>query len=81
MINTQIFIFEMLNLYLCIKGFSPLHHACNRGHSAMVFELLRLCVPIDVRNDSLETPLHLAVYSGNLLIVDQLLGMEYNSLC
>eukprot|EP01038_Epipyxis_sp_PR26KG_P012045 gene12045-16119_t len=60
------------------QGFSLLHHACNRGHVEIVYELLRMCLPIDARNDSQETPLHLAVYSGNILIVDMLLDKGAN---
>lgn len=56
-----------------MDGYSLLHHACNRGHAAVVSELLKSYFPINLKNESGETPLHLAVYSGNLLIVEQLL--------
>ena len=59
-------------------GYTPLHHACNRGHALIVAELLRLNALIDCKNDNGETPLHLAVYAGNILIVDQLLDFEAN---
>ena len=64
-----------------LDGFSLLHYACNRGHAAIVSELLRALLPIDIRNASNETPLHLAVYCGNLLIVEQLIdrGADINA--
>jgi hypothetical protein len=64
-----------------LNGFTPLHHACNRGHALVAAELLRLNALIDSRNDNGETPLHLAVYAGNILIVDQLLdfGADVNA--
>eukprot|EP00428_Durinskia_dybowskii_P086013 CAMPEP_0170444502 /NCGR_PEP_ID=MMETSP0117_2-20130122/48563_1 /TAXON_ID=400756 /ORGANISM="Durinskia baltica, Strain CSIRO CS-38" /LENGTH=177 /DNA_ID=CAMNT_0010705317 /DNA_START=63 /DNA_END=593 /DNA_ORIENTATION=- len=63
-----------------LNGFTPLHHACNRGHALVAAELLRLNALIDSKNDNGETPLHLAVYAGNILIVDQLLdfGADVN---
>jgi hypothetical protein len=54
-------------------GFTPLHHACNRNHADMVNELLKLNVNINATNDNNESPLHLAVYNGSMLIVEQLL--------
>jgi hypothetical protein len=64
-----------------LGGYTPLHHACNRGHALVAAELLRLNAAIDCRNDNGETPLHLAVYAGNILIVDQLLdfGADINA--
>ena len=61
-----------------LNGYTPLHHACNRGHALVVAELLRLNALIDHPSDSGETPLHLAVYAGNILIVDQLLDFGAN---
>ena len=61
-----------------LNGFTPLHHACNRGHALVAAELLRLNASIDSKNDSGETPLHLAVYAGNILTVDQLLDFGAN---
>ena len=58
-----------------LNGYTPLHHACNRGHANIVFDLLKLRAPVDAVNDAGETALHLAVYAGNILIVDQLLDM------
>ena len=52
-------------------GFTPLHHACNRDHADMVNELLKLNVNINATNDNNESPLHLAVYNGSMLIVEQ----------
>lgn len=65
-----------------LNGYTPLHHACNRGHALVAAELLRLNATIDCKNDNGETPLHLAVYAGNILIVDQLLdfGADINAL-
>lgn len=59
-----------------LNGYTPLHHACNRGHALVAAELLRLNALIDCKNDNGETPLHLAVYAGNILIVDQLLDFD-----
>lgn len=59
-----------------MNGYTPLHHACNRGHALVAAELLRLNALIDCKNDNGETPLHLAVYAGNILIVDQLLDFD-----
>eukprot|EP01036_Dinobryon_divergens_P029777 gene29777-38922_t len=56
-----------------LGGFTPLHHACNRGHAHIVSELIKMRIPVNCVNDSGETPLHLAVYAGNILIVEQLL--------
>ena len=56
-----------------LHGYTPLHHACNRGHVHIVAELLLCHARINSKNDNGETPLHLAVYAGNILIVDQLI--------
>jgi ankyrin repeat protein len=61
-----------------LNGFTPLHHASNRGHAQIVAELLKHNVAIDIQNDFGETPLHLAVYAGNILIVDQLIDKGAN---
>mmetsp|Transcript_7290 Transcript_7290/g.12240 ORF Transcript_7290/g.12240 Transcript_7290/m.12240 type:complete len:340 (-) Transcript_7290:251-1270(-) len=64
-----------------LNGYTPLHHACNRGHGNVVSVLLSANIPVDSKNDSGETPLHLAAYMGHLLIVEQLLdcGANINS--
>jgi ankyrin repeat protein len=64
-----------------LDGFTPLHHAANRGHSNVVLVLIRAQHAIDQPNDAGETPLHLACYVGHLLIVEQLLdcGANINS--
>jgi hypothetical protein len=56
-----------------LNGYTPLHHACSRGHAIIVFEVLRLKVPVDATNDNGESALHLAVYAGHILITEQLL--------
>lgn len=57
-----------------LAGYTPLHHACNRGHLAVVSEILRIHLSfINAINDTGETSLHLAVYAGNMTIVEQLL--------
>jgi ankyrin repeat protein len=62
-----------LNNIKGMSGFTLLHHACNRGHMLMVFELIKAKVDVLAINDGGETALHLAAYSGNLLVVEQLL--------
>lgn len=71
---------QLLQKVRGLGGYTPLHHACNRGHAVMVSELLKFKVNINATNDNGETPLHLAAYSGNLLVVDQLLdrGIDVN---
>lgn len=57
-----------------LAGYTPLHHACNRGHLAVVSEILKFHLSfINASNDTGETALHLAVYAGNMNIVEQLL--------
>lgn len=80
----QIGLAELLQNGLKLKGsrglygFTPLHHACNRGHMNVVSQLLKAGVDINETNDSGETALHLACYSGRLLIVDLLLDKGAN---
>jgi hypothetical protein len=61
-----------------LNGYTPLHHACNRGHGNVVSVLLAANIPVDVKNDAGETPLHLAAYMGHLLIVEQLIDCGAN---
>lgn len=35
-----------------LNGFTPLHHACNRGHADIVCELIKLKVPVNAVNNS-----------------------------
>jgi len=57
-----------------LQGFTPLHYAASRGHAAVVSELLRGWPGmVSTTNDAGETALHLAAYSGNLLLLEQLL--------
>mmetsp|Transcript_8486 Transcript_8486/g.12660 ORF Transcript_8486/g.12660 Transcript_8486/m.12660 type:complete len:328 (+) Transcript_8486:229-1212(+) len=56
-----------------LDGFTPLHHASNRGRVDAVLVILKASVPINARNDSGETALHLAAYMGHLIIVEQLI--------
>ena len=56
-----------------ISGYTALHHACNRGHSLMVFELIKNDLNVNLKNDAGDTALHMAAYSGNLLIAEQLI--------
>jgi ankyrin repeat protein len=57
-----------------LAGYTPLHHACNRGHLAVVSEILKIHLSfINTINDTGETSLHLAAYAGNMTIVEQLL--------
>lgn len=43
-----------------LRGFSPLHHACSRGHVPVAAALVRARCLVDATNASGETPLHLA---------------------
>lgn len=62
-----------------LAGYTSLHHACNRGHVAIVGAILRHCLGIiNSTNDTGETALHLAVYSGNMNIVEQLVDHGAN---
>lgn len=69
-----------INVCNCIglDGYTPLHHAANRGNVDVVLVLIKAYHPIDKINDSGETPLHLAAYCGHLLIVEQLLDCGAN---
>ena len=65
-----------LNLVMCrgLSGYTALHHACNRGHVAIVSEILKAQLQvINISNDTGESALHLAVYAGNMNIAEQLL--------
>lgn len=68
-------ILSVLDINKCkgLNGFTPLHHACNRGHAPIVNELLKAGMFANIKNDDGETPLHSAAYSGHMLIVEQLL--------
>ena len=62
-----------------MNNFTPLHYACNRGHALVVCELLRSYPPmLHAVNDAGETALHLSVYQGSLLIVEQLIDKGAN---
>ena len=76
----QKLIFQGINISNCIglDGFTPLHHAANRGNVDVVLILIKALHPIDKLNDSGESPLHLAAYCGHLLIVEQLLDCGAN---
>ncbi len=75
-----------LNINQCIglHGYSLLHHASQRGHNHIITELLRPSygLSVNITNHIQETPLHLAVYSGQILTVDQLLdyGASINAI-
>ena len=65
-----------VNLVTCkgLSGYTALHHACNRGHVAIVSEILKAQLHvIKISNDTGESALHLAVYAGNMNIAEQLL--------
>jgi hypothetical protein len=57
-----------------LGGYTPLHYAASRGHAPVVSELLRASPGlVSLANDAGETALHLAAYSGNLQLMEQLL--------
>ena len=64
-----------VNLSACVglDGYTPLHHACSRGHGALIPEILKAGIDVNCKNNAGETPLHLACYSGFLLVVEQLI--------
>lgn len=73
-----------LNVSECrgLNGYTLLHHAATKGHNAIIAELLKhQRIDVDVKNNIGETPLHLAVYAGHILTVDQLLdfGADINA--
>jgi hypothetical protein len=73
-----------LNVSECrgLNGYSILHHAAANGQNAIIDELLKSQrISVDSRNNMSETPLHLAVYYGHILTVDQLLdfGADINA--
>jgi len=57
-------------------GFSPLHLACSAGISAVVRRLLTLGAGLLAVTTAQETPLHLAIQSGDAEVLDALLGVE-----
>jgi ankyrin repeat protein len=74
-----------LNTAICrgYHGYTLLHHAANKGSTAIIAELLKQQrgISVNVGNNEKETPLHLAVYNGHILTVDQLLdfGADINA--
>lgn len=71
-----------LSTFKGLHGYALIHHAASRGHGSIVAELLRNNrFSVNLLNDLHETALHLAVYGGHLLLVDQLLdsGAEINA--
>eukprot|EP01039_Chlorochromonas_danica_P005836 gene5836-6427_t len=66
-----------------LHGYRLIHYAANRGHGGILAEILRIHPKsVYLQNELGETALHLAAYSGHLLIVDQLLdsGGDINAL-
>lgn len=56
------------------NGFTPLHHACSRGHLKVSEMLLLKGASVSAATtDGLETPLHMAAYHGHLSICALLL--------
>lgn len=49
-----------LNIQQCrgLNGFTPLHHACNRGHANVVAELIKMRIPINCVNDNGEVTMN-----------------------
>jgi ankyrin repeat protein len=64
-------------------GYTLLHQAASKGSTAILAELLKQQrgISVNVCNNDKETSLHLAVYNGHILTVDQLLdfGADINA--
>ncbi len=57
-----------------LNDFTPLHHACNRGHMLVASAVLKAYPPmLHAMTNADESPLHLAVVGNQLLLVEQLL--------
>jgi ankyrin repeat protein len=56
--------------------YTPLHHAANRGHIAVIRQLLEAGADVNKKNKAAEAALHLAAYNGNLTVVEMLLDKE-----
>lgn len=52
--------------YYCVIGWTPLHEACNHGHSVIVGMLLQHGAKVNVRGMEGDTPMHDAVINGHL---------------
>src|SRR5690349_13074642 len=59
------------------NDFSALHYAASRGHIGIINALLQCGMDVDMRSSDGETPLHVAAYAGQFLVVEQLL--DYNA--
>ena len=56
-----------------LNDYTPLHHACNRGHMVVASAILKAApTMLHAMTNSDETPLHLAVAGGDMLLVEQL---------
>jgi len=62
-----------VSLAVGMNLFTPLHHACNRGHLFIAKLLIDHKCDVDAQNKSLETPLHLAAFNGHLQVAELLL--------
>mmetsp|Transcript_17288 Transcript_17288/g.40558 ORF Transcript_17288/g.40558 Transcript_17288/m.40558 type:complete len:367 (-) Transcript_17288:60-1160(-) len=61
-----------------LKGFTPLHHACSRGHLGVAKVLLEAGASVAATTEAREISLHLAAYHGDLSVVELLLDSDAN---
>ena len=60
-------------------GRTPLHYAADRGHAAVVEQLLAARAAVDAKDKhGGETPLHRAASEGRVAVVEQLLAVGAN---
>lgn len=67
------------NTFKGLKGYTPIHYACCRGHIDIVKILLNYDESlINCTNEEMETPLHCAVYNSHIEISQFLLQFPLN---
>lgn len=67
------------NQCLGLGNYTPLHHACSRGHAEVVRLLLAAGARADAVTESGDTCVHLSAYQGSPTIMEMLLGYDGES--